>query len=78
MDVKGSVHTYIKRSGVYKDVKKASVHMDIKKLVFTRIRRKLVVFTRLFFEWSTLWVHGVEKNLVLIFFIGTTSILVSK
>ena len=32
----------------------------------------------LFVDWITLWVHGVEKNLALIFFIVTTSILVSK
>ena len=29
-------------------------------------------------DWRTIWVHGVEKNLPLMFFIVTTPILVSK
>ena len=33
---------------------------------------------RLSVEWITLWVHNVEKNLGLIFFIVTNSILVKK
>ena len=33
---------------------------------------------RLSTDWITLWVHGVGKNLALIFFTVTTSILVSK
>ena len=37
-----------------------------------------ISFRRLSVDWITLRVHGVEKNLALIFFIVTTSILVSK
>ena len=38
----------------------------------------LIPFKRLSVDWITLRVHGVGKNLALIFFIVTTSILVSK
>ena len=43
--------------------------------VTSRSRR---VGKRLSVDWRTLRVHDVEKNLALIFFIVTTSILVSK
>ena len=38
----------------------------------------LQLVTRLSVDWITLRVHDVEKNLAVIFFIVTTSILVSK
>ena len=41
-------------------------------------RTNIIQIMRLSTDWSTLRVHGVGKNLALIFVIATTSILVSK
>ena len=49
-----------------------------KNIFFYKHSRVVFVHTRLSFDWITLRVHDVEKNLALIFFNVTTSIVVSK